>query len=186
MLRIDRHEHLDDVILGEAIEDDRRDGEALVAEALDVGVQREQAMLAVDGAKDPLALRDLQEAERRVGLDRLELQRFVTRDDDGAGDRRQVPGLAALLVVGDELVDLPPDDRALVGLFARGDAALQQIPVDLRRRGVLLLAAADRLRLLSVVEDFESHELVDVVGRERCLVELHPELLHPNGGDADQ
>ena len=161
-------------------------GEPLVAEALDVGVQREQAVLPVDGAQDAFALRHLQHAERRAALDGLELQRFVARDDDGAGNRRQIPRLAALLVVGDELVDLPADDRALVGLVARRDAALEEIPVDLRRRGALLAAAADRLRLLAVVEDLEPHELVDVVGGEGCLVELHPELLHPDGGDADQ
>ena len=160
--------------------------EALVAEALDVGVQREQAMLAVDRAQDAFALGHLQRAERRAALDRLELQRLVAGDDDGAGDRRQVARLPALLVVLDQLVDLAADDRALIGLLARGDAPLEQIPVDLRRRGRrLLAAAADRLRLFAVVEHLEPHELVDVVGRERCLVELHPELLHPDGGDAD-
>ena len=186
VLRVDRHEHLDDVIFGQAVEDDRRDGERFVAEPLDVRVQREQAMLPVDGAEDPFALRDLQHAERRAVFDGIELQRLVTRDDDGAGDRRQIPRLAALLVVRDELVDLLADDRALVGLLARRDAALEQIPVHLRRRGGSSSAAAYRLRLFAVVEDLEPHELVDVVGGERCLVELHAELLHPDGGDADQ
>jgi hypothetical protein len=91
-----------------------------------------------------------------------------------------------LLVVSDELIDFPADDRALVGLLARSDSAFQQIPVDLRWHAALLAAAANRLRLFSVVENFEPHELVDIVGREGCLVKVHPELLHPNGGDADQ
>ena len=99
VLRIDRHEHLDDVILGEAIEDDRRHGESLVAELLDVGVQREQPVLPVDRAQDAFALRHLERAERRTALDRLELQRFIAGDDDRPGNRRQVAGLAALLVV---------------------------------------------------------------------------------------
>ena len=59
VLRVDRDEHLDDVIFGNAIEDDRRHGERLVAEAIDVGVQREQAVLAVDRAQDAFALRHL-------------------------------------------------------------------------------------------------------------------------------
>ena len=67
-------------------------------------------------------------------LDRLERQFLVARDDDGAGNRRQVPRLAALLVILNEFVNLSPDDLALVGLLARGDAALEQVPVDLRRR----------------------------------------------------
>ena len=63
MLRVDRDEHLHDVIVGEAVEDHRGDGEGLVAEALDVGVQREQAVLPVDRAEDPFALRHLEHAD---------------------------------------------------------------------------------------------------------------------------
>ena len=63
VLGVDRHEHLDDVIFGEAVEDDRRHRELLVAEAIDVGVQREQAVLAVDGAQDAFALGHLQAAD---------------------------------------------------------------------------------------------------------------------------
>ena len=64
VLRVDRDEHLDDVIFGKPVEDDRRNGERLAAEALDVGVQRQQAVLAVDGAQDALALRHLQACRR--------------------------------------------------------------------------------------------------------------------------
>ena len=119
-------------------------------------------------------------------LDRLELERFVARDDHGAGNRRQVARLAALLVVLDELVDLLADDLPLVGLFARGDAALEQVPVDLAgRRRRLLPLAANRLAVFAVVEHLEPDELVDVAGGQGGLVELHAELLHPNRGDAD-
>ena len=71
---------------------------------------------------------------RASSLDRLERQLLVARDDDRAGNRRQIARLAALLVVLHELVDLAADDLALIGLFARRDAPLEQIPVDFRGR----------------------------------------------------
>ena len=91
----------------------------------------EYALLAVDRAEDAFTLRHLQRAERRVAADRIKLQRFIARDDDGAGNRRQIACLATLLVVLHELVDLASDDLTLVGLLARGDPSLEQIPVDL-------------------------------------------------------
>ena len=187
VLRVDRDEHLDDVIFGQAVEDHRRHGERLVAEALDVGVQREQPVLAVDRAQDAFALRHLQRARASDPASTgSNLQRLVAGDDDRAGDRRQVARLAALLVVLHQLVDFLADDLALIRLLAGRDAALEQIPVHLARTARrLLAAAADRLALLAVAEDLEPDELVDVAGGERGLVELHPELLHPNGGDAD-
>ena len=107
----------------------------LAAEALDVGVQREQAVLAVDRAQDAFALGHLQHADRRaVGSTGSNVSFSSQRDDHGAGNRRQVARLAALLVVLHELVDLRADDLALVGLLARRDAPLEQVPVDLRRR----------------------------------------------------
>ena len=115
--------------------------------------------------------------------DRLELQRLVAGNDDGARNRRQVPRLTALFVVSDELVDLLADDLALVGLLARGDAALEQIPSDL---GLARVAPhARRAALLAVAQHLEAHELVDVLGRERSLIELHAKLLHPERGDAN-
>ena len=120
------------------------------------------------------------------GSDRLETQRLVARDDDRAGNRRQIARLAALLVVLHQLVDLLADDLALIGLLARADAPLEQVPVHLRSvRRRLLAPAADRLRLLAVTEHLEPDQLVDVAGGQGGLVELHPELLHPDGGDAD-
>ena len=118
----------------------------------------------------------------------LERQLLVARDDHRAGNRRQVARLAALLVVLHELVDFLADDLALVGLVARRDAPLEKIPVHLRRlrQPRLLLAAAHwRLRVLAVAQDLEPHQLVDVTGGQRSLVELHAELLHPNRGDVD-
>jgi hypothetical protein len=53
------------------------------------------------------------------------------------GDGRQIARLAALLVVLHELLDLLADDVPLIGLFARRDAPLEQIPVDLRLRRLL-------------------------------------------------
>ena len=44
--------------------------EVLALEALDVGVQREQPMLAVDRAQDAFALRHLQHADRASSLGR--------------------------------------------------------------------------------------------------------------------
>ena len=64
VLRVDRDEHLHDVIFGQPVEDDRRHGEVLAAEALDVGVQREQPVLAVDRAQDAFALGHLQRCRR--------------------------------------------------------------------------------------------------------------------------
>ena len=72
VLRVDRHEHLHDVIFGQAVEDDRRHAEVLALEAIDVGVQREQPVLAVDRAQDPFALRHLQDADARIVARRAE------------------------------------------------------------------------------------------------------------------
>jgi hypothetical protein len=63
VLRVDRDEHLDDVILGEAIEDHRRHGERLVRELLHPRMQGEQPVLAVNRAKDAFALGHFQDAE---------------------------------------------------------------------------------------------------------------------------
>ena len=64
VLRVDRHKHLDDVVFGQLVEDDGRHRERLLADLLERGVQREQPVLAVDGAQDALALRHLQRARR--------------------------------------------------------------------------------------------------------------------------
>jgi hypothetical protein len=50
VLGIDRDEHLDDVVFGQSVENDRRDRKLLIGEVLDVGVQRQQSMLSVNGA----------------------------------------------------------------------------------------------------------------------------------------
>ena len=140
-------------------------------------------MLSVDGAEDAFALGDFQNAEGRVRRRRLELQRFIARDDHGAGNRRQIARLLALLVVGDELVDLLANDLALVGFFARRDAALKQIPMHLRL--ILRAAHTGGRPVVPIVQDLEAHELVDVPGGQGSLIELHAKLLHPKRGDAD-
>ena len=86
MLRVDGDEHLDDVIFRHAIENDRRHGERLVAEMIDVGVQREQAVLAVDGAQDAFAFRHLEASDPRSAFDRFETELLVARDDHRARD----------------------------------------------------------------------------------------------------
>ena len=185
VLRVDRDEHLHDVIFRQPVEDNRRHRKILVAEPIDVRVQRQQAVLAVDGAQNAFALRHLQRAHARFVFHRLECQLLVARDDHRAGNGRQIARLAALLVVLDELVNLAADDLALVRLFARGDAPLQQVPVDLGGGAAALAATDRRLGLLAVAQDLEAHELVDVTCGQGGLVELDSELLHLNRGDVD-
>ena len=153
------------MIFGQTVEDDGGDGEVLVPDVVDVGVQGEQAMLAVDGSQDPLALRHLQLADRGTRLNRLERQLLIARDDDGAGNGGQVAGIAALLVVLDQFVNLSPDDLALVGLLARGDALLEQVPVHLGGH-FLLGAAHGRMPGFAVVQHLEANQLVDVAGSQ--------------------
>ena len=186
MLCVDRHEHLDNVIFGQTVEDDRGNAELLAMEAIDVSVQREQPVLAVDRAKNSLALRNFQDANPAIVARCLEGELLVAADDDGARNRGQIARLPALLVVLDELVDLATDDLALVGLLARRNAPLEQVPVHLGRRGAWpRLAATDTRLRVAVIQDFEANELVDVAGGQRSLIELHPELLHPDSGNVD-
>ncbi len=183
MLGVDGHEDLDDVIFGQSIENDRRHVEDVEAELLDVVVEREQAMLAVDGAQDALTLGDLQDAEARpVVAQRLELQRFLRRDDHRPGDRGQVAGLAALLVVLHQLLDLLADDLALIRLLVGGNAPLQQVPIHL---GLTLAASHGLMALVPVAQHFEADQLADIAGSERRLKKVHLKLLHANGCDGD-
>ncbi len=184
VLGVDRHKHLDDVILGQAIEDHGGHAELLRPEALDIAVQREQAVLAVDGAEDALALGHLQGAQGAALLHRLEPQRFVAGDDHRAGNRGQVAGLPTLLVVVHELFDLLADDLPLVRALVRRDPALEQVPVDLRLQR-LTAASHRRMPLFGVAQDLETDELVDVAGRQRRLVERHAKLVHPDGSNVD-
>src|SRR5688572_9174256 len=142
-------------------------------------------MLSVYGAQNALSFGNFQDADTSVAVDRLKGQLLIARDDDGSGYRRQIPRLPALLVVLHELVDLPANDLALIGLFIRGDTAFQQVPVDLRRRPPALAPPDRRLGLLAVAQHLEADELVDVTGGEGGLVELDSELLHLDGGDVN-
>ena len=147
-------------------------------------MQRQQPVLTVDGAQNPFPFGYLQYAERPVAIERFESQRLIARNDDGPSNRGQVPCLTTLLVVLDEFVDLAADDLTLVRLIICRDAALEQVPVDLRW-GSLPPPPDGRLGLLAVTQDLESHELVDVAGRERGLIELNAKLLHANRGNVD-
>ena len=74
VLRVDRDEHLNDVVLGKPVEDDGRNREHLVLELVHPGVEREEPMLAVDGAQDPFPLRNFEDAYRRIPGNGLELR----------------------------------------------------------------------------------------------------------------
>ena len=180
VLRVDRHEHLHDVIFGQTVENDGWHGEIVPRHVVDVGVQRKQPVLAVNCAQDPLALRNLEPPDDGARLDRLETELLVARDDDRPGDGRQVARLATLLVILHEFVNFSPDDLALIGLLARGNSPLEEIPVNLRRR-LSASTANGRLAGLAVVEHFEPYQLVDVLGGQRSLIELHTKLLHSDG-----
>jgi hypothetical protein len=156
----------------------------VVTDVVDVGVKREEPMLAVDGAQDPFSLRNFQASDRRKTVHGLERQFFVAGDDHRARNGRKVLRLPALLVILDEFVDLSPDDLPLVGFLARCDAAFEQVPVHLRRR-LLLAAAHGLLPGIAVTQHLETNELIDILGRESGLVELHAKLLHPDRSDAD-
>ena len=167
VLRVDGDEHLDDVIFGKAVEDHGGHRKRLAVEPFDVGVQGQQPMLTVDGAQDPFALGHLQHANPGVLAGGLEPERFIAGNDHGSRDGRQIPGLPALLVVLNELVDLPADDLTLIGLVVGRNAALEQVPVHLRRRRHALPASpADRLCPFPVAQDFETDQLVDVACAE--------------------
>src|SRR5262249_57390787 len=100
-------------------------------------VERQEAVLAVEDAEPAGLLGDLERAQVAVVADRLEGQALVRGHDHRAGDGRQLSRLAAIREVGDQLLDLSPDDRALVGIRALSDATLQDVPVHPRARRAL-------------------------------------------------
>ena len=133
VLRVDRDEHLHDVIFGQLVEDDGRHRERIRRRTC----RARRAAPAAGAARRWRAGCPRARAPSACPWDalghRLEPQALVARDDDGAGDRRQIARLPALLVVLHELVDLAADDLPLVRLLVRADAPLEQVPVDLRR-----------------------------------------------------
>src|SRR5262245_44778160 len=149
-------------------------------------MQLEQPVLVVDGAQNPLALRHLECADAWVVVRCRKRQLFVAADDDGARNGRQVAGLPALFVVLDELVDLLANDLPLIGLLARRDAALEQIPVDFRwQRTWTGPAAAYAVGTVCVIQHLEPDKLVDITGSQGRLVELDAELLHADRSHVD-
>src|SRR5437870_3065405 len=184
VLGVDGHEQLDDLARVERVEEDggHLDGDGLAC--LAERVEREQAVLAVEHAQHTVLLGDLQEPEVVVTGDRGEGEPLLGGDDDCAGDRGQRPGVLALLVVRHQLVDLPADDRPLIGGLAFGDPLLEHVPVHPRPRARAALLRC-LLRSARIAEHFELHEPVDVLCREAGLVELHPELLYPTRGDSN-
>ena len=140
VLGVDGDEQLDDLARVERVEEDGRHLDAEVVAALAQPVQREQAVLAVEDAQDPVLLRDLQETEVVMAGHGREGEAPLRGDDHGAGNGGERRGVLALAVVGDQLVDLAPDDRALVGRLALADPPLETVPVDARAGGGLRLA----------------------------------------------
>src|SRR6266480_2471421 len=185
VLGVDRHEQLDDLARVERVEEDGRhldgDGLARLAER----VECQETVLTVEHAQHAVLLGDLQEPEIVVTRDRSEGEPLLGGDDDGAGDRGQRPGVLALPVVHDELVDLPPNDRPLVGGLALADPLLQHVPVHPRARARAALLRRFFLRAAGVAEHLELHEPVDVLGRKAGLIELHPELLYASRRDSN-
>src|SRR5262249_45367866 len=158
--------------------------EFLAREAIDVGMQRQKTVLAVDRAQNPLAFRNLEHAHARIVGGGLKRQLLVAGNDDGARNRRKVASLAALFVILDKLVNLAPDNLPLIRLLARGNPSLEKVPIDLGGLRIRFLTSAPyrRLRCFAVAQHLESDQLVDVAGGQRRLVELDPELLHPDSG----
>src|SRR5207249_541679 len=100
-------------------------------------------------------------------------------------DRGQRAGVRAVLVVGDELVDLSSDDRPLVGRLALGDPLLEHVPVHPRPGARAALLRRLVLRAPRVPQHLELHEPIDVLRREAGLIELHPELLYAARRDSN-
>src|SRR5919106_3682265 len=130
VLRIDRDKHLHDVVFRQAVENDGGDGKVLALEPIDVGMKRQQPVLAIDCTQNAFPLPHLQRPHLALIVGGVERQLFIARNDDRPRNRRQVARLPALLVVLHELVDLLPDDLPLVRLFTGGNPTFEKIPVD--------------------------------------------------------
>src|SRR5256886_14613398 len=184
VLGVDGHEQLDDLARVERVEEDggHLDGDGLAC--LAERVEREQAVPAVEHAPHTVLLGGLQEPEVVVTGDRGEGESLLGGDDDCAGDRGARPGVPGPLAGRHQLVDLPADDRPLIGGLAFGDPLLEHVPVHPRPRARAALLRC-LLRSARIAEHFELHEPVDVLCREAGLVELHPELLYPTRGDSN-
>src|SRR6266478_5963368 len=185
VLGVDGDEQLHHLIRRQAVEDHRRYLHVLGLPGRDQLVERQQAVLAVEGAQHALLGGDLEHAEHAVRAGGRELEAPVRDQQDGARDGGQVPGLGALRVVVDQLGDLLLDDRALVGFGARRDALLEQLPVDARGPLRLGLRARRRVRTAVVGEHLEAHQPVDVTRAQDGLVEEDTELVEPDGRDGD-
>src|SRR5438093_7676874 len=185
VLGVDGDEQLHHLVRRQAVEDHRRYLHVLGLPGGDQLVERQQAVLAVEGAQHALLGGDLEHAEHAVRAGGGELEAPVRDQQDGARDGGQVPGLGALRVVVDQLGDLLLDDRALVGFGARRRALLEQLPVD--ARGLLRLALRPRRRVRADVvgEHLEAHQPVDVTRAQDGLVEEDAELVEPDGRDGD-
>jgi hypothetical protein len=183
MLGVDGDEELHDLPRVEAVEEHGGDLDAEVLARLGQGVQGEEAVLAVQDAKDPVLLGDLQQAEIVLTRHRGEGEALLGGDDDGAGNGGQRSRLLAVAVVADQLVDLATDHRALIGRLALADALFEHFPVHAGAVGALGLRGGGVLA--GIAEDLELHQAVDVLGGERRLEELDPELFHPMRGNRD-
>ena len=182
VLGVDGDEELHDLARVQPVEEHRRDLDAEVLARLGHRVQGEQPVLAVEHAQDAVLLRDLEQAQVVLARHRGEGEALLGGDDDRAGDRGQGARVLAVAIVADQLVDLPADDRALVGGLALADPLLERFPVHARAVRALLALAGGLVRT-SVPEHLELDQPVDILGGERRLKEFDPELLHAVRGN---
>src|SRR5256885_1096508 len=185
VLGVDRHEELDDLPGVERVEEDggHLDGDGFAP--LAQRVEGEQAVLAVEHAEHAVLFGDLQQPEVVVPRDRGEGEALLGGDDDRAGDRGQRTGVLALLVVGDQLVDLAADDRPLVGGLALGDPLLEHVPVHPRPHARAVLLRRLVPRAARVAQHLELHEPIDVLRREARPVGIDPGLLYSARRDSN-
>ncbi|MEK7219784.1 MAG: hypothetical protein AAB253_01225 [candidate division NC10 bacterium] len=76
-------------------------------------MQRQQAMLPVQNPEDARLLRDQELADASAGPAGFEFQPALRDHDHGPGYRRKILRVAAVLVVLEQLLDLPPNEGPL-------------------------------------------------------------------------
>ena len=128
VLAVDRDEELDDLVGRQVVEDDRRNLEVLEVVLFGELVEREEAVLPVEGPQDAGLIRQLERARVGAAARGGELESLLRDEEHAARDRRQRPGVGALEVVGDQLVDLLLDDRALEGMLGGRDLPSRGTP----------------------------------------------------------
>ncbi len=148
-------------------------------------MQGEEAVLTVQHPQHPVLLGDLQQAQVVLARHRGEGEALLGRDDDRARDGGERARVLAVAVVVHQLVDLPADDRTLVGGLALADPLFEGFPVHPRPVRAGLALAGGLHVIAAVAEHLELDQSVDVLRGERRLEELDAELLHAVRGNRD-